>query len=471
VALALPIGIWLGALRRINRASWLRAGQVVVAAGLLWAAGANAYAYLVTYPPQVGSEESIRAVQGRYMEQLPTDTLVRFTGCCWGGFDYEYASMMASHLTAGQLQNPARSLPLVGDPEHNQDFVFPGPLLNFLPVVKEYYPEGETVELKSPKGDTVYTIWRVKSADEISKHGVKAVFAGEGGHAWEGKVPSPGTLPPRVELSYPLTATWTGVFYAPTDGQYSLSLEGGRANAWVMGQPDVLGKPLVLQAGWVPFAIQARLDGPNRLRVLLQQGNGRPAEIPTTRLWPQDANVGLALAINSPEPSRRVDPFVGSTVMRPYQAHQPGLLPPEVALQLFQPLYVAQPSTGDNLLRWQGEVYTEGGDYGMTLMAGGLAQLTVDGNVVTRVCVADPGGQEASGRASLAEGWHKVQLDLQVTGSGTGTVPRGLVWTWTRPDGVREVVPPSHLRYSESPTPAEPAPWPEPPTAVTCPAH
>ncbi|HEX8598916.1 MAG TPA: glycosyltransferase family 39 protein [Chloroflexia bacterium] len=471
IALALPLALWLRALRHTGRRVWVRTGQAVVAAGLLVSAGANAYFYLVTYPPKVVTNEAIRAVQGRYMERLPSDTLVRFTGCCWGSFDYEYAWMMASHLTVGQLTNPARGLPLVGSPEHNHDFVFTGQLLPYLPVVQEYYPEGELLDLKAPDGSVVYNVWRVKAADAISRHGVKSVFTdANGGQVWEGKLPSAGTLPQGVDLPYPATATWSGVFYVPADGEYTLSVQGGEAEGWVMGQPGALGKPFVLQAGWVPFAIQARLDGPNRLRVLLQAGNGQAIELPTTRLWPQDANVGLAMSSNSAEPNRRVDPFAGSNAMRPHHAHQPGLLAPDVAAQLFQPLYVAQPSPADNLLRWEGEVYTEAGDYGMELMAGGLAQLTVDGTVVAQLCTADPRGQETSGTTTLTEGWHRVQVDLQVMGHGAGTEPRALVWTWTRPDGVREVVPPSRLRYSASPTPAEPVQWPQPPAAITCPA-
>ena len=471
VALALPFALWLGALRRTGHRAWLRAGQVVVAAGLLWSAGANAYAYLVTYPPNVGTQEAIRAVQGRYMESLPSDTLVRFTGCCWGSFDYEYASMMASHLTAGTISNPARSLPLVGDNEHNQDFVFTGPLLPFLPVVKHYYPEGELLELKSPKGDVVYTIWRVRAAQEIARHGVKGVFtaANGKGQVWEGQLPTAGALPEGADLPYPLTALWTGVFYVPADGEYRLSVQGAGASGWVMGQPGALGKPFILQAGWVPFAIEARLDGAANIEMLLQAADGPATPIPTARLWPQDANVGLAVAMNNEAPNRRVDPFAGSSTMRPYQAHQPGILPPDVAAQLFQPLYVAPLVPAENLLRWEGEVYAEGGDYVMSLMSGGLAQLVVDGKVTVQVCTADGRGQDVSGGTTLDEGWHRVQLDLQVSGGGTGTDPRALVWSWTRPGGVTEVVPPSRLRYDPSQTPTEPVRWPEPPTAVVCP--
>jgi hypothetical protein len=381
--------------------------------------------------------------------------------------------MMASHVTAGQISNPARSLPLVGDAEHTQDFLFTAEHMRFLPTVKHYYPEGETLELKSPSGAVVYTVWRVQPSQEIGRHGVTGVLtpASGGTPLWEGKLPTAGALPQGVKLTFPLTARWSGVFYVPADGEYMLSAQGREATGWVMGQPEALGKPLLLQAGWVPFALEARLNGPeapSQMQLLIQQGTNAAAEIPTARLWPQEPNVGLAVAVNGVEPNRRVDPFPGSSAMRPYHVHQAGRLPADVAAQLFVPLFVAQPAPGDNLLRWQGEVYAEGGDYTMELMSGGLAQLVLDGTATTQICTADPRGQEASGQVTLAEGWHRVQLDLQVAGSGTGTEPRALVWTWTRPGGTREVVPPSRLRYAPSVDPGRAVEWPQPPTAVAC---
>jgi hypothetical protein len=105
-------------------------------------------------------------------------------------------------------------------------------------------------------------------------------------------------------------------------------------------------------------------------------------------------------------------------------------------------------------MRWEGEVYAEGGRYKMELHTDGRAKLAIDGASMLAAC-AEPltvqtffarGGYPWAGAtAGLSPGWHSVRLDFIASGNANG-----LEWRWTRPDGVTEIVPPDRLRHSVS---------------------
>ena len=68
-------------------------------------------------------------------------------------------------------------------------------------------------------------------------------------------------------------------------------------------------------------------------------------------------------------------------------------------------------------------------------------------------------------QVALKAGWHKVRIDFsQVSGR-----KNGLEWFWTRPGGVREVVPPSALRVGPDVSPDKAILWPGLPAAGICP--
>jgi hypothetical protein len=124
---------------------------------------------------------------------------------------------------------------------------------------------------------------------------------------------------------------------------------------------------------------------------------------------------------------------------------------------------------GGDLIRWEGEVYAEGGRYSLELRTDARARLTLDGAVVVDQCWArlpapDTGFRLITGPSrllTLTPGWHPVRLDYTA-----GPAPGGLEWLWTRPDGVREVIPPSHLRHAVAPDGG--IPWPAVPAPITC---
>ena len=63
----------------------------------------------------------IRTVQGRFLQTLTPQSIVRVVGCCDYFFDREYGRMLTPDLPLGQLFSPGRQLPLPGDPAHELD--------------------------------------------------------------------------------------------------------------------------------------------------------------------------------------------------------------------------------------------------------------------------------------------------------------------------------------------------------------
>jgi hypothetical protein len=132
---------------------------------------------------------------------------------------------------------------------------------------------------------------------------------------------------------------------------------------------------------------------------------------------------------------------------------------------------LAPPNTRQ--VRWEGEVYTDEGEYKMELRTDGRARLLIDDSVVLDLCDNEPdrsgiprrGGDPGVGAAiTLGRGWHRVRLDLDATGDANG-----LEWAWVRPDGVREIVPPPRLRYtSDFLNPQTRLTWPDVPSPITC---
>ena len=466
LALALPGALWLRALRRTGRRPW-RAGGAIVAGGLVVLALANAYTYLVTYPPRV--PPSFPSAQGHLFATLAARDRVRFVGHAWETYYTEIRAMMAPDLRVSVLLNPSRALPLAADdPGDDLLFVFNPDMLPYVLLFQHYYPGGRLDPLQTP-GGPVGATYRVTPEQARAGRGVLLTITGAGGSALPGRVPEVGALPPELVPRYPLTATWSGALFVPEAGPLRLTLEGAAAStAWVQGRPVGAAAPVQVEAGWTPFRVQTRLAGPTPLRLLVQEGAG-PARPPDPRrLWPQPPDAGLAVTLVGATVTQRIDPFVGTGVLGP-ASRSPWLDPPAERDPDLVPLAVP---AGDALrIRWAGEVYAEGGQYRMELRTDAHARMWVDGALLIDLCYNEPRtdglpvhGDNPVRRApiTLAPGWRRVQLDLDATGTDNG-----LEWSWTRPDGVREIVPPTRLRYRD-PADPDPVAWPAPPGPVAC---
>jgi hypothetical protein len=333
-------------------------------------------------------------------------------------------------------------------------FVFNNDETQYLPLVQSYYPDGKQEPIQCPIG-RCYT-YSVSAARAMSRHGMLLTLSGEGSppkETWQGRVPLVGAMPEDLRVTYPVTATWSGLMYVPQDGPVRLSVESEDADQImlrVQGQRVSPGATLLLGAGWVPFSIQTHLSATPSLRLEMQQGTSPPNEVGTGRLWAQPPNAGLQATIEGAKITHRVDQFVGSSVWSPESPTFGGIvLPPSERDPDLLPLALL----GAKSIRWQGELYAEGGSYSMTLRTDARALLLIDGSSVLDVPANNTspphyllkGGEPGtSAPIQLTPGWHHVQLNLeQAEGDSAG----GLEWSWTRPDGTYEIVPPSNLRY------------------------
>ncbi|MFL5732093.1 MAG: glycosyltransferase family 39 protein [Chloroflexia bacterium] len=470
IAMALPPALWLESMRHAGRRWWL-AGCAVVGLGMAGLAAANAYDYLAVYPQRAGL--SFEAAQGRFLATLTPRDRVRFVGNSWQPFYPSIGDMMAPGVPASDFLNPSRGLPLPGDPEHNLVFVFDNDEARYLPLVQSYYPGGVVGPLASRVGKA--STYQLPATLAASRHGAILTLENAAGErVWQGQVPLVGNLPAGLTAAYPLTATWSGAFFLPRSGPVRLSIQGGAGAALqVQGRIVAPTEALPLDAGWVPLNLRVTFSKPvdgTPVRLLLEQGEGATAELPTGLLWPQPANTGLAVTLAGSAVTHRIDPFVGAGVLSGDGPTMNGLTaPPRERDPDLLPL--APFASAGGRIRWEGEVYAEGGKYEMNLRTDAHALLTIDGATALKVCASptpddypvrwgDPG---TAANITLTPGWHHVRLDLDATGHANG-----LEWSWTRPDGVSEIVPPSWLRYSSDSGQGEGISWPALPDPVNC---
>jgi hypothetical protein len=464
LALALPLALCWNSLVRLPGRRLRVAGSILIVMLMAMDLGANAYAYLVQYPPLVPADHSLEGAQGRYVESVPPATHVRSVGYTWvwNELDGPINEMMASPGSSlSRFFNPSRELPVVEEPGRNLAFLFYNDMYDYLPLMQSYYPGGTAGELRSPDGNLIADTYFVPSSVAASRYGVLANLAPinvGSGPGWGGQVATVGALPGGVQLSYPQAATWTGAFYLSELVPVELHVQGAdNARLWVQGRPVLPDTPLDLQPGWVHFSVSARLDKPGSVKLLLQQGNTPATEIDNTHLWPMPLDQGLAVTMGGPSSSHvhRIDPFLGSGLLQPVRGSNPDLDPEAL------PLFAAGP--GSTQIRWEGELNTADGPYAMKIRSDAAFQLTIDGTSVIKMCATPQGNQVGYGQIQLKAGWHQVRIDYQVGGHTDG-----MEWFWTRPDGVSEVVPHSALRIGSPISNMTTVSWPLLPAPVPC---
>lgn len=311
-------------------------GRAIVAAGAVAIAIANGYFYLVLYPPTV--PPAFESAQARYLATLSAQDRVYFVGNSQTSYIPAARNMLAPQVTASELLNPSRELPLPADPNHDLVFVFNNDEARYLPVIEGVYPGGQAGRIETPGGP--------------------------------------------IGMTYKVTA---------------------------------------------------------------QQGVSRSGA-----LWPSSSGSGLSVSWHGSGAGIRIDPFVGASLLSddPGPIFAPDLRPGHERDPDFAPLA----PVGAQDIVWEGEVQADGGLYTMNLRTDGRAQLSIDGRAVIDLSRNQPvtvpdffqgrfKGTDAQIR--LAAGWHNVKLSLEPTGN-----LNGMEWSWTRPDGVQEIVPPWVLRHN-----------------------
>lgn len=449
LAVSLPVSLLFESLVRY-RPKWRYAGGSVLAVGLCLLAGANLYRYVAVYPAEV--PPAFGPAAGRFLASLAANSQVRVVGNSREPYSPEMGRMLAPDITASEMLNPSLDLPVRADPAHDLVFIFNEDQTHYLPVVQSYYPGGEVRPLQTP-GGPIGSAYLLPADAALSRYGVQVTVAGTGGNVeHQGQVSVVGAMPPDLNTQPPVTATWSGALYVSQAGPITLRLEGSTQGQLLLGgQPTRFGVPTYAERGWLAFCVRVPLDQASTVRLLLQEGDGQPSEIETSRLWPRSCDAGLAVTLSDGKVTHRVDPFVGAGVLSPDDFTFDGLIrSPAERDPDFVPL--ASNAAGVPRMRWDGEVYTEGGTHKMELRTDGRATLAIDGRTVLAACNEPLTVETFFGRdgypwtgttLSLTPGWHQVRLDFIATGTANG-----LEWRWTRPDGLIQIVPPEHLRHS-----------------------
>lgn len=466
LALALPVSLLFKSLLRYGP-RWRQAGGVLLAAGLGLLAVANLYRYVTVYPAQV--PPAFGPAVGRFLATLPSDSQVRLVGNLSPPHSSVMGRMLAPGVTVGELLNPSLELPLPY-PTRGLVFIFDEEQAHYLPVVQSYYPRGEVRPLQTP-GGPIGSAYLLPAGASEGHRGVQVTLVGaDGSVLHQGQVPTVGAMPADFSVRYPVTATWSGALYVPRPGPIRLHLNGSTLGQLLLGgQPARFDTPAYVERGWLAFCVRVPLDSASGVRLLVQEEGGPATEVEPSRVRPQSCEVGLSVALNGGV-THRVDPFVGTGVLSPDDFTFDGLIskPSERDLD-FVPL--AASVAGVPRLRWEGEVYAEGGAYRMELRTDGRATLAIDGASVVAACGEPLTVQTFFGRGTypwvgatgdLTPGWHRVRLDFIATGNANG-----LEWRWTRPDGVTEIVPPHLLRHGIN-FDAGPSPPLTPPDDIDC---
>jgi hypothetical protein len=469
IALSLPVSLLFKTLLRY-RPQWRHVGGGLLALGLCVLAGANLYRYVAVYPALV--PPAFGPAEGRFLSTLPPDSLVRVVGNSPPPYSPEMGRMLAPGLAVGEMLNPSLEMPLPPRGGRDLVFIFNEDEAHYLPVVQSYYPGGEVRRLQTP-GGPVGRAYVVPAGMSQGGQGVEVTIEGmDGPVLHQGRVSAVGALPPGLDLRYPVTATWSGALYVSQGGPMTLSLEGStRGQALLGGQPIGFSVPVLAERGWRAFCLRVPLDGPGEARLLVKEDGGPAREVDAARLWPRSCEAGLAVAVSGDPVAHRVDPFVGAGVLSGDDFTLGGLIrKPSERDPDFVPL--APDASAVPRLRWEGEVYAEGGRYGLELHTDGQATISIDGATAVTACgkpltaqsFFERGGYPwARAEVDLTPGWHAVRLDFAATGTANG-----LEWRWTRPDAVTEVVPPDHLRHAVSfDTPRSTAVTP--PGTIDCP--
>jgi hypothetical protein len=311
----------------------------------------------------------------------------------------------------------------------------------------------------STPGGPIGLTYRVSAAQALAGHGVWLTLTGQSGRRfWEGRVDAIGVLPKHVRPRLPLTATWSGFFLAKAE-EISFTTAGADAvQLSVQGAAALPGRPIKLDQGWVAFAARARLTQLARVRLLLTSAAGHTSELDRGSLWPRRAVGGLAVTLEGPANiTHRIDPFVAASILGARGTHASNAL-----FLKRDPDFVPIASREQDVVRvrWLGELYATGGTYRMELRTDAHARLYIGSHLVLDLCdneaprnsfynpggyVVVPGGYPVrTALVTLPRGWHRVRLYLEATG-----INSGLEWAWTRPDGVREIVPPRVLRHND----------------------
>jgi hypothetical protein len=382
-------------------------------------------------------------------------------GSTWQGYDAESVAYLVKDMDGAQIWNPASELPMMGVPGKGAAFTFFPDQIQYLEPIQALYPGGTHGVVSSKSGVPLMDYYVIPPDVVNHLYGtVVQLFAGG------------ATVPSRVErtsqvglmpdgVSYPVRARWTALLYITSYSFNSLAVEGASASILVDGQSVEASEKRLLQQGWHQVSVEATLDRPTHLRLMLTAATAQPIEVPHERLWAVPPGSGLLGAVAAQDsttgPLIRNEQFIGYTALLNGSAPGPQL-----------------GGAAPLRARWKGEIdIPVAGQYQFEIRTNGQARLTIggavgqvdddniEGTVTFGTC---PGRDPFPGAANvqLDAGWHPIQFDYITAGSGNT-----LELSWTKPDGDKSVIPPGMFRFALDDAEGGTTP-PTPPEDWTC---
>jgi hypothetical protein len=416
-----------GAVARAPR--WLPSAAAAAVAGwLIWGQASfyfGDYAAMERWP--------VPNMQGQAMREQGPDTLVLGLSSEMHMTTSGWIRLLAPDTPGGGVRAPGSSLPVALPADQDLAFMLFPKQRPYLPYLQAIYPDGALIPYVHPKDGPQFVVYRVPRETLESLQGALAI----GPNDEAARVASIGQ-PPAGWRSYPSAMRWIAGLRAPRFWNYLFEVGPGPARLVVDGK-ELLAVPAGVERQEVAVSLvqgahsveyEATLSGPDgpagfRWAEQPERRDGsspRPDwQAPSAEqlLAGQDAPQGLLAVtrVQNRAEQRRLDPTLATCCLGEqvrangsrYSATWSGVLTAPTA-----------------------------GEYGMSLLADGQAELRIDGRTVVRQ--TNPSDRPVRGRVTLSGGPQRVELTFQDVG-GRGN----LEWTWTPPDGIESIVPPRFL--------------------------
>lgn len=360
-------------------------------------------------------------------------------------FGYGSTRFVAKGVEGMEVAAPGDLVPITNNNGKGLDFIVYPYNAQYLPLLHLYYPEGVEEVVTSFDNVPHFVSYKVTAAQVASAQTLRVTYRGADRQTSVRNEPNLGTEsgstlggrnwtgPPT--LAYPADAVWEGGLVADLYGMYELTLRSD-SDATL----EVDGRA-VLQAQ------RPASEPPPAVQLVLAKG------VHDVRLHARlgDASAGVAVGWTRPKASAApVDQrflYNGPTggLSGEVWSYQGTVLPdvlPDTPprLRCSHPFFgfrSAEAVLGEQpfVARWAGTLMVPAdGTYTLQTSSNGPSRLSLDGAVVLPGTTA----AEASVAMQLRAGPHPVELRY-LWQSGRAK----LEWYWTRPDGTRELVPPT----------------------------
>ncbi len=423
---AIAIERFRGELAKV--ASWRKAiySALPLALFLVIVAYVNIDAYFVRYAERWPWLDI--TTMAKYIRDLGQDHAIYFFGTPHTYVKHGTIRFIAHGVDGVDVANAADVVPVRREVDRNVAFILMGSHLQTLSFIEAYYPGGVLRNFEDAKGRKLFAAYLVTQQEVASNQGLVARYYR--GAAWEGE---PGLTREGVAVSFdqseirspPYSVRWEGTIHLPSQGSYLMGLDSTQPSRLLID-----GSLLVNSSGGRQASEATLAAGPHAITVMGMAASSEDA---------------IALYWRPPHQGERVVP---SHVLTP-RSEANGLLGSyysnsdwagEAVLQRIDPLisfrWFHQPKASPFSVRWEGWIRVpESGRYTFETFSNGEVWLSIGGQLVLH---DDQPVVERWYRseADLVAGLHKLELRYRYL-SGW----RLLELYWTRPDGLRELVP------------------------------